>query len=125
MQAISTIAISHPIISAVKIALVDAWLRCVLWENSLPPAGGDGPSSGPRKLEVHRLKGILALDDGSFQIIQAVREVFEIRDAENMSRETSSAAGPDQCKIVIIGCGLGTDAFPWQQSFETYLRNSD
>lgn len=99
-----------------KVPVVDAWLRSVLWDNVLPsPEQSTGSAPHSNDFEIHRLKGILALDNGSFQIIQAVREVFEIRDAD-VKKET-----PAQCKIVLIGTGLGTSAEPWQRSFESFL----
>jgi G3E family GTPase len=65
--------------------------------------------------EIHRLKGILVLQDGSCKIIQAVREVFEIRDSE------PKTGGDGDCKLVLIGRGLGQDAQPWRRNFETFL----
>ncbi|KKA19205.1 CobW domain protein [Rasamsonia emersonii CBS 393.64] len=119
---ISTIAITHPAISAEKIPQVDAWLRSVLWENVLPPSPSTGESDDapphPTDFEIHRLKGILALDDGSFKVIQAVREVFEIRDSENRRD------APDHCKIVLIGRGLGASITPWERSFRSFLEQA-
>ena len=74
--------------------------------------------SGPTGFEIHRLKGILVLDDGSTKIIQAVRDVFEIRDAE------PAQDAKTQCKVVLIGRGLGVDGGPWQRSFEEFLLRS-
>ncbi|KAJ9381348.1 hypothetical protein DTO063F5_6270 [Paecilomyces variotii] len=114
--AISTMSITTSPIPPSKVPVVDAWLRSVLWDNVLPsPGKSTGSAPHSNEFEIHRLKGILALDNGSFQIIQAVREVFEIRDAD-VKKET-----PAQCKIVLIGTGLGTSAEPWQRSFESFL----
>ncbi|KAL1969817.1 hypothetical protein VTN77DRAFT_7326 [Rasamsonia byssochlamydoides] len=123
---ISTISITHPAISAEEVPLVDAWLRSVLWENVLPVATGECGDTPPHPtdFEIHRLKGILALDDGSFKVIQAVREVFEIRDSENRRRETDSGDAPDHCKIVLIGRGLGASITPWEQSFQSFLKQA-
>jgi G3E family GTPase len=125
---ISTIAITHPAIPVEKIPLVDAWLRSVLWENTLPASLADSEATAsphPADFEIHRLKGILALEDGSFKVIQAVREVFEIRDSENRrQRETDSGDVPDHCKIVLIGRGLGTSIAPWEQSFRSFLQQA-
>jgi len=118
---ISTIAITHPVIAASSIARIDAWLRSVLWDSYLPP--GDCSSLASADFEIHRLKGILALNDGSFRIIQAVRDVFEIRDAENSRGDMNSADGPDHCKVVLIGCGLGASVTPWQRSLESFLHS--
>ncbi|KAE8377671.1 CobW/HypB/UreG, nucleotide-binding domain-containing protein [Aspergillus bertholletiae] len=119
--AISTIAITIPPISSEKIPLVDAWLRSVLWDSSLPTVESQPESlPHPADFEIHRLKGILITEDGSSRVIQAVRDVFEIRDAEPMS----SDEGQKQCKIVLIGRGLGPDAQPWQRSFEAFLERA-
>ncbi|KAH2966603.1 hypothetical protein KXV49_001390 [Aspergillus fumigatus] len=72
-------------------------------------------TSNLNNFEIHRLKGILALQDGSCKIIQAVREVFEIRDSEPTTR------GGGDCKLVLIGRGLGQDAQPWRRNFEAFL----
>lgn len=119
-QAISTTAIVRPPIPADKVDCVDAWLRSVLWDTTFPaPAKPVSSEPHPVDFEIHRLKGILILDDGSSRIIQAVRDVFEIRDAEPISTEDKSK--PLQCKIVLIGRGLGSSVEPWQESFESCL----
>ncbi|KAL4968600.1 CobW family GTP-binding protein [Aspergillus stella-maris] len=106
---ISTIALTHPSLPPSKIPLVDAWLRSVLWESSLP-------YNSDLKFDIHRLKGILALNDGSSKIIQAVREVFEIRDPLGGGADEPK----EQCKIVLIGRGLG-DVDVWQRSFGEFI----
>ncbi|KAJ5112618.1 hypothetical protein N7532_000663 [Penicillium argentinense] len=100
--AISTVAITMPPIAADKVIRVDEWLQ-----------------SRPSDFEIHRLKGILVLEDGSTCIIQAVRDVFEIRDAEPAKNDGN---GPTQCKIVLIGRGLGAGVDPWRASFESYVK---
>ncbi|KGO49089.1 Cobalamin (vitamin B12) biosynthesis CobW-like, C-terminal [Penicillium expansum] len=118
--AISTTAIVTPPIPADKVNCVDAWLRSVLWDTTFPaPAKSVSPEPQPVDFEVHRLKGILILNDGTSRIIQAVRDVFEIRDAEPIDTEDKSK--PLQCKIVLIGRGLGSSVEPWQESFESCL----
>lgn len=95
----------------------------MLWDCTLPQ-----PHSSPvntSNFEVHRLKGILTLNDAdssssSTKIIQAVRDVFEIRDSERPPQSDDSEK-PPCCKIVLIGRGLGRDAGPWQKSFEAFL----
>ena len=88
---------------------VDAWLRAVLWDRRLP-----SPDSTTEALdfEVHRLKGILTLTDTNVRVIQGVREVFEITDAETKPPPSDGLAS----KIVLIGRGLGKDSSPWQES---------
>lgn len=76
--------------------MVDKWLRRVLWDNELPNDTAEHKSS----FEIHRLKGRLALEDGTTKIIQGVRELFEIFDAPTSSEgDGASQAG----KIVLIG----------------------
>jgi G3E family GTPase len=79
------------------------------------------PDSHPTDFDIHRLKGILVTEDGSEKIIQAVRDVFEIRDPES----APAAERKMQCKIVLIGRGLGPDAQPWQRSLEAFLERAD
>lgn len=99
---------------------MDAWLRSVLWDETLPSAQTE---PRPTDFDIHRLKGILAMEDGLSKIIQAVRDVFEIRDSE--PRVDDSGSSKTQCKIVLIGRGLGGSAQPWQTSFETFLARDD
>lgn len=63
------------------------------------------------------------MEDGSSKIIQAVRDVFEIRDSE--PRADDDGSSKTQCKIVLIGRGLGESAQPWQMSFETFMARDD
>lgn len=52
-------------------------------------------------LDIHRLKGRVAMADGKQQLIQGVREVFEIFDSPN--KETLDHVDG---KLVLIGRGL-------------------
>jgi len=55
-----------------------------------------------------------------------VREVFEIKDTERGHGATEPGAREgDQCKLVLIGRGLGGSAGPWQRSFERFLEGDD
>lgn len=99
----------------------------MLWDCTLPQPHSSPANTTSSTFEVHRLKGILALTDTdsntpSTKIIQAVRDVFEIRDSERPPQSDDSESGkPPCCKIVLIGRGLGRDAGPWQESFEAFL----
>jgi G3E family GTPase len=119
-KAISTIALTHPPLSQSQIPRVDEWLRSILWDSTLPSPSSQTTNSEPTSkrpdFEIHRLKGILALSDGSSKIIQAVRDVFEIRDEERSPDDERKS----QCKLVLIGRGLG-DVGPWQESFEEFV----
>lgn len=95
-KTISTISIPLPLLTKDQVGKVDKWLRSVLWENELP--NDDKEHKTP--LEIHRLKGRLALQSGETKIIQGVRELFEIFDAPGASDgEDSTKTG----KIVLIG----------------------
>jgi G3E family GTPase len=118
LQAISTSAILTPPVSATKVTKIDEWLRSVLWESVLPESSNMSSESHPTNFEIHRLKGIVYLEDGSTKIIQAVRDVFEIRDSEPWQKDDKEI----QCKIVLIGRGLGPSVDPWRESFESYVR---
>jgi len=116
---ISTITVSYSPIAANCLPFVDAWLRSILWDSILPDSLSD---NNPIDFEIHRLKGLLALEDGSYKVIQAVRDVFEIRDIENRNSDTEEPnESANNCKIVIIGQSVGKDNGPWQQSFERFL----
>ncbi|KAJ5087381.1 hypothetical protein N7456_010997 [Penicillium angulare] len=121
--AISTVAIITPPIPIDTVGKVDEWLREVLWESKLPVPEDAGSGSYPADFEIHRLKGILVFEDGSSKIIQAVRDVFEIRDSER-PREARGEGEEEkvQCKIVLIGRGLTADVDPWRESFEAFVR---
>jgi G3E family GTPase len=110
-----------PPIPADKVPQVDSWLQSVLWESTLPVPANSSSDAHPTSFDIHRLKGILRLEDGSSRIIQAVRDVFEIRDAEPTQSDEDQPS-PVQCKIVLIGRGLGPTVDPWRDSFESFVR---
>lgn len=118
---ISTITWTHPKISPNQLARVDEWLRSVLWK-SVVKNPEEEEDTEKFKFEIHRLKGILCLTDGTFKVIQAVREMYEIRDSENRENGDGQDDVPDHCKIVIIGRDLGESAEPWKDSFADMLR---
>ncbi|KAI0478879.1 cobW-domain-containing protein [Xylariaceae sp. FL0804] len=112
---ISTVTINAPLLRSEQLQVVDSWLRSVLWDGELP--GIQSKSTIP--MEIHRSKARLVFDDGSVRIVQGVREIFEIIDAEPVSLE---GPGTHQTgKIVFIGRGLhGVD---FEQSFLTVLES--
>ncbi|KAI9695487.1 MAG: hypothetical protein M1820_008589 [Bogoriella megaspora] len=129
---ISTLTISVPVIEASKLVALDAWLRSVLWERVLPRLGlaEQQPYLGAivaEGFEIHRLKGIVPIEDGSTKMLQGVREVFEIIDARDSARRTRSeegTAGTVEGKIVLIGRGLKGNEEAFSQSLYTFLRSS-
>jgi G3E family GTPase len=118
---ISTIAFTHVKIAPDQLGKVDEWLRSILWKSVVKDPSKSEDDVKKPKFEIHRLKGLLALNDGSFKVIQAVREMYEIRDSENRERTEEDDEAPDHCKIVIIGHDLG-DAAGWRDSFAQTLR---
>ncbi|PGG97491.1 CCR4-NOT transcription complex subunit 2 [Blastomyces parvus] len=115
---ISTLSFTIDKITPECVPKVDAWLRSLLWERQLPHPQPTNP--GQQKIEdfeIHRLKGLLCLTDGSTQVIQGVQEVFEITETD--SRHPSASG--NHCKMVLIGRGLGMDSSPWRESLQASL----
>ncbi|KAF1813306.1 cobW-domain-containing protein [Eremomyces bilateralis CBS 781.70] len=105
---ISTIMIPVPPVAETHLDALDRWLRSVLWESELPVPDGTMPPS----FEVHRLKGLLALTDGSRKVIQGVREVFEILDGGGPAESgADGSGGAAEGKLVLIGRGLEKGLF--------------
>lgn len=87
--------------------LLDLWLRSLLWERDIPfppqlRAEERSEETKSAALDIHRLKGRLVTKDGKKQLIQGVREVFEIFDAPNQETLDHVNNG----KLVLIGRGL-------------------
>lgn len=93
MQTISTVSIPVPKLAPSQLEKIDWWLRKILWDRKLP---GDEKTT----LEVHRSKGRLVFDNGDIKLIQGVREIFEILDSPDQSREATQA---QEGKIILIG----------------------
>ncbi|KAF4920153.1 COBW domain-containing protein 1 [Colletotrichum viniferum] len=88
---ISTVSIPVPRLGPSQLANVDKWLRKILWDRRLP---GDDKTV----LEVHRAKGRLLFENGDVKLMQGVREIFEILDSPDQTRETVGEG-----KIILIG----------------------
>ncbi|KAI0441560.1 CobW/HypB/UreG, nucleotide-binding domain-containing protein [Xylaria telfairii] len=69
---ISTVSFSIPLLIASQLEGVDSWLRSVLWENEVLSA-----SNKQAKIEIHRLKARLVLEDGNTKIVQGCLETSE------------------------------------------------
>jgi G3E family GTPase len=62
--------------------------------------------------EIHRLKGILNIDDGTIKFVQGVREVFEIKDAEQKREYTETGVVlAKEGKLVLIGRNIERASF--------------
>ncbi|KAK2754194.1 cobW domain-containing protein [Colletotrichum kahawae] len=88
---ISTVSIPVPRLGPSQLTNVDKWLRKILWDRRLP---GDDTTA----LEVHRAKGRLVFENGDVKLMQGVREIFEILDSPDQTRETAGEG-----KIILIG----------------------
>lgn len=98
IQTIATITITVPLLKVDQLPKLDEWLRSILWDSKLPP-----PGSGEEKFEIHRLKARLPLSNGEVKIIQGVRDVFEIVDAQVNGDATSGTGLMSEGKVVLIG----------------------
>lgn len=108
---ISTITLPVPTLEAEKLEALDAWLRAVLWESTLPLPAPFELAAASSKFEIHRLKGRIQLTNGSVKLLQGVREVFELIDEADSPRGSEGNRMEVDGKIVLIGRGLGEKAF--------------
>ncbi|KAI9704737.1 MAG: hypothetical protein M1836_006517 [Candelina mexicana] len=117
----STISVPVPVLGPEQILLLDAWLRSLLWESTLPPAVVQSEQPEVRHLDfdIHRLKGRIHLTNGSCKMIQGVREVFEIIDTDVNHAANMKAGSVGHGKIVLIGRGL--NGLPWEASLKRSL----
>lgn len=86
---LSTLDLSFPILSDVDLAGLERCLEDVLW-----------PTDQEKAYEVHRTKGLLRLKDGSAKMLQGVRDIFELTDAQSVPDEGENS------RIVLIGRNL-------------------
>jgi G3E family GTPase len=95
-ERIGTVRLQFGATNATQEGAIESWLQNILWENDV-----DG-----MPVEVHRVKGkFVNLHTGAVRIVQGVREVYEIVDAD--SRDDPDAPNPG--KLVLIGKGLNKD----------------
>ena len=85
---LSTLNIKLPVLEEAGLTMLERCLEDVLW-----------PSGTAKSYEVHRTKGLLALSDGSYKMLQGVREIFEITDAQSDPNEIPQQGS----RIVLIG----------------------
>ncbi len=111
---ISTITLKLPIMELKHLTKLDAWLRSVCWESTLPTSGAMSVTNAGESFEVHRIKGRLRCSSGQVKLLQGVREVFEIVDSAEPTVGSPGALGGS--KIVVIGRALVLEV--WQKSLE-------
>ncbi|GAB1743002.1 hypothetical protein NU219Hw_g8699t1 [Hortaea werneckii] len=102
--AIGTMSLSLPSLSDEGLDRLDAWLRSVLWESSLP---GHEDKKG---WEIHRTKGRLVMSDGRTKMLQGVREIFEFIDGADVQKDAHSESEEQGGRIVIIGRNVGGES---------------
>lgn len=114
---IGTVSLSLPALNPKQLQDLDAWLRAVLWESTLPGAEGTGGWG------VHRTKGRIWLDGGGMKMLQGVREIFELIDGDVKESRRSEEAG----RIVFIGRDISGEEkrVAFQSSLDTAVRNKD
>lgn len=104
-------AIEIPDLNNEQLDRLDAWLRALLWDNTVPLPGQDLEDT----VDVHRTKGRISVS-GKPSFIQGVRQVFEIFEAPNSESTNPPPVGG---KIVLIGRGLpGVD---FQRSIDWFV----
>lgn len=119
---ISTITMTVPVLDVGQITSLDAWLRSILWDSTLPNAhsGGIGEEA-KSNFEIHRLKARIPLSNGDVKIIQGVREVFEILDAPKPNNDSLAESEPlTPGKIVLIGKNLA--GLPFDSSYRSLVK---
>jgi G3E family GTPase len=99
---IATSTIVFPALAdAAAVDRFDAWLRGVLWDETL-----EGVDKGAwEAFEVHRMKGRIPVRDGRVLLLQGVRNLYEL------SEGGSEAEGGDEAKLVLIGRKVAQDGF--------------
>lgn len=98
----STVTVHVPELTVEQLSKVDEWFRSLLWDSVLPSA------EAATAFEIHRLKAKLAISDGTYRVVQGVREMFEIVEAPGQEETWGLARGG---KIVLIGRNIADLAF--------------
>ncbi|KZM21032.1 uncharacterized protein EKO05_0011159 [Ascochyta rabiei] len=96
---ITTSTISFPALNPEQVDTFDLFLRTVLWDETLPH------NTPHDAFEIHRLKGRIPVTDGRVLLLQGVRNLYDINDAKTPAQVN------DEAKLVLIGRGVGQEAF--------------
>jgi G3E family GTPase len=98
---ISTVTVPLPAFDPQKLPLLEGWLETLLWDAE------DSQQGQPRKYEIHRTKGLIPVLDGTFRVVQGVREIFEIIEVPRATEDDGSTSeGMQEGKLVFIGRNL-------------------
>ncbi|KAJ7644261.1 CobW domain-containing protein [Roridomyces roridus] len=95
LRGITSLLVAVPVLSRSRLNALDEWIRTVLWEQRLPSDAEASPT-----LTVLRCKGLFVLDSGEQYVLQGVRSMYELVEAED------ALGVPDAGKLVLIGTGL-------------------
>ena len=98
VRGISSLQVSVPILTQNAFDRLDEWIRTLLWESRLPE-----DSSATADKQVLRCKGIFQTDSGSTYVLQGVRSIYEMSQADDVNPDIGV---PDAGKLVFIGKGL-------------------
>ena len=126
-KTIATITLEIDPIAPSALDKLDAWLRSVLWESTLPLPDSVQSSSELPSYEIHRTKGRIHLNDGSVKLLQGVREIFEFIDHPGNSTASKAVAEGKanlaKGKLVFIGRGLDDKMFTlFEKSLKAVLQ---
>lgn len=113
--AIGTVTLEFAALTESQLDKLDEWLRSVLWNGVLPRVGENAD------WDIHRLKGRVPLKDGRLKMLQGVREIFELIDADDIA--ATSGSDGSKGKIVFIGRNISRPqtAAAFQQSLDACL----
>ena len=106
LSQISTLAVPLPErLSAKQVEALDLALQALLWEGRLPAESPDHPGIATKEgsLEILRTKGYFVTEEGKEQVIQGVREIYEMREVGRIGQEITETK---EGKLVLIGKGL-------------------
>ncbi|KAJ8071611.1 hypothetical protein OCU04_001934 [Sclerotinia nivalis] len=97
---ITTLTLTTPPLPPSSIPHLDAWLRSLLWDSTIPTPTSfttttNSSSSSTPSPEIHRLKARLPLTNNTTKTIQAVREIFEILDDVTPSPTPGTGTGAE------------------------------
>lgn len=98
LRGISSLQVSVPTLTQEAFDHLDEWIRTLLWENRLPEE-----TSTSADKQVLRCKGIFQTDSGSTYVLQGVRSIYEISQADDINPDIGV---PDSGKLIFIGKGL-------------------
>ncbi|KAG6887721.1 hypothetical protein C0995_013315 [Termitomyces sp. Mi166 len=114
LRGISSLQVPCPVLSPARFEALDAWIRAVLWENSIP----DSPTgAGASELLVLRCKGLITVEDGTQYVLQGVRSMYDMAKIERGGE--GDIGVPQIGKIVLIGKNLDETV---RRSLENVIR---